>query len=125
MPKGNIPITSAIHACGIMPETHHNPSVVWNARTNAAADYALQEADCIIALGSRFDDRTTGLVSEYAPKAFEAYQNGTGGIIHVNIEESEIGKVIDSHCTKYIVSEILERGINTKCIIKGIIGLIL
>ena len=99
---------------GIMPETHQL-SLQWcGMHGNAAANYALQEADCIIALGSRFDDRTTGLVSEYAPKAFEAYQNGTGGIIHVNIEESEIGKVIDSHYNLNIsCQKFLERGINT------------
>ena len=62
-----------------------------------ASNFALQQADTIIALGSRFDDRTTGNISKYAPKCFEAYQNGTGGIIHVNIEKSEINKVINSH----------------------------
>lgn len=95
--KGNIPVTSTIHGCGIMSEDH-SLSLQWcGMHGNAAANYTLQEADCIIALGSRFDDRTTGLVSDYAPQAFKAYQNGHGGIIHVNIEGSEIGKVVDSH----------------------------
>lgn len=95
--KGNIPVTSTFHGCGIMSEDN-NLSLQWcGMHGNAAANYALQEADCIIALGSRFDDRTTGLVSKYAPKAFESYKKGKGGIIHVNIESSEIGKVINSH----------------------------
>ena len=63
-----------------------------------AANYALQEADCIIALGSRFDDRTTGNVAKYAPAAFAAYKSKQlGGIVHVNIEKSEIQRVVKSH----------------------------
>jgi acetolactate synthase I/II/III large subunit len=94
---GNIPVTSTIHGCGIFDESH-DLSLQWcGMHGNAAANYSLQEADCIIALGSRFDDRTTGLIEKYAPKAFEAYNSGIGGIIHVNLEKSEIKKVINSH----------------------------
>ena len=110
--NGNIPVTSTFHGCGIMSEDHYL-SLQWcGMHGNAAANYAIQEANCIIALGSRFDDRTTGLVSSYAPKAFEAYQKGTGGIIHVNIEPSEIGKVVDSHYNLNIsCQEFLQRGL--------------
>ena len=95
--KGNIPVTSTIHGCGIFDESHEL-SLQWcGMHGNAPANYSLQESDCIIALGSRFDDRTTGLVEKYAPKAFEAYNNGEGGIIHVNLEKSEIKKVVNSH----------------------------
>lgn len=111
---GNIPVTSTFHGCGIMPEDNYL-SLQWcGMHGNAAANYALQEADCIIALGSRFDDRTTGLVSQYAPKAFEAYTKGNGGIIHVNIEPSEIGKVVDSHYNFNISCyDFLQQGIKT------------
>jgi acetolactate synthase-1/2/3 large subunit len=44
---------------------------------------AIQSADLLIALGMRFDDRVTGKVSTYAPKA---------RIVHVDIDPSEIGK---------------------------------
>ena len=95
--KSNIPVTSTIHGNGIFDEDH-NLSLQWcGMHGSPSSNYALQEADTIIALGSRFDDRTTGLVSKYAPKAFEAYENGYGGIIHVNIEKSEINKVVNSH----------------------------
>ena len=95
--KGNIPVTSTIHGCGIFDETH-DLSLQWcGMHGNATANYSLQEADCIIALGSRFDDRTTGLIESYAPKAFEAFKLGEGGIIHVNLEKSEIKKVVNSH----------------------------
>ena len=95
--KGNIPVISTIHGCGIFDETH-DLSLQWcGMHGNATANYTLQEADCIIAIGSRFDDRTTGLVEKYAPKCFEAYNNGYGGIIHINIEKEELKKVVDSH----------------------------
>ena len=94
---GNIPVTSTIHGCGIFDEGH-DLSLQWcGMHGNATANYSLQEADCIIALGSRFDDRTTGLLTKYAPKAFEAFNRGAGGIIHVNLEKTEIQKVVNSH----------------------------
>jgi len=96
--KSNIPVTSTIHGCGIFDESHEL-SLGWcGMHGYPAANYVLQEADCIIALGSRFDDRTTGLLEKYAPKAFEQHKNTkTGGIVHVNIEKSEINKVVKSH----------------------------
>lgn len=90
--KSGIYVTTTIHGCGILDE-HHEKSLRWcGMHGYAPANYALQEADCIIALGSRFDDRTTGLVSKYAPNAIK-----NNGIIHVNIESSEINKVVNSH----------------------------
>ena len=95
--KANIPVVSTIHGCGVFDEGHEL-SVQWcGMHGNATANYSIQDADCIIALGSRFDDRTTGLVKKYAPKCFQAYKDGKGGIIHVNLEKSEINKVVKSH----------------------------
>ena len=113
--KSNIPVTSTIHANGIFDEGN-SLSLQWcGMHGNPAGNYALQEADLIIALGSRFDDRTTGNVDKYAPKAFEAYKNGTGGIIHINIEKSEINKVVNSHFNfNEDCGNFLERAIN-KC----------
>jgi acetolactate synthase-1/2/3 large subunit len=94
--KSNIPVTSTIHGCGIYDE-NQSLSLRWcGMHGSAAANYAIQDADLIIALGSRFDDRTTGKISEYAPEAFKASKEGRGGIIHVNIEESELDFVVNS-----------------------------
>lgn len=100
---GNIPVTSTIHGKGIFDE-HHPLSLQWcGMHGYAPANYMLQEADCIIAIGSRFDDRTTGLLSEYAPIAKKKK-----GIIHINIEPSEINKVvaadysITNSCEKFL-----------------------
>lgn len=94
--KSNIPVTSTIHGCGIYDE-NKELSLRWcGMHGSAAANYAIQDSDLIIALGSRFDDRTTGKISEYAPEAFKASEQGRGGIIHVNIEESELDFVVNS-----------------------------
>ena len=94
--KANIPVTSTIHGCGIYDENDELSLRRCGMHGNAAANYAIQEADLIIALGSRFDDRTTGKISEYAPKAVQASKEKRGGIIHVNIEESELDFVVKS-----------------------------
>ncbi len=50
----------------------------------AYANYAVEDCDFLIALGSRFDDRVAGKVKEFAPSAT---------IAHLDIDASEIGKV--------------------------------
>lgn len=82
----NIPVTTTLHALGCFDENHDLALEMCGMHGSNAANMALQHADCIIALGSRFDDRTTGNVQKYAPMA--------KNIIHVNIEPSEINKII-------------------------------
>jgi acetolactate synthase I/II/III large subunit len=95
--KGNIPVTTTIHGCGVFDESN-SLSLRWcGMHGNVNANYGLQEADTIIALGSRFDDRTTGNINKYAPNAFDAYKKGTGGIIHVNINKKELRFAVKSH----------------------------
>ena len=47
------------------------------------ANYAMDEADLIVAIGARFDDRITGKLSEFAPRA---------KFIHIDIDPAEISK---------------------------------
>jgi acetolactate synthase-1/2/3 large subunit len=94
--KGNIPVTTTIHGAGIFNE-RHPLSLRWcGMHGYAPANYSLQNADLIIALGSRFDDRTTGNLSKYAPEAKKAAEEGRGGIIHVNINPDELDFVVKS-----------------------------
>ena len=94
--KGNIPVTSTIHGCGIINETDYL-SLGWcGMHGTEVSNYCVQESDCIINIGSRFDDRITGNIKGYAPEALKRQKNGTGGIIHVNIESSELKKVVES-----------------------------
>ena len=61
----------------------------------AYANFAIQESDLIVAIGSRFDDRTTGILNKYAPEARRAAEEGRGGLVHFDIEPSQFGRVID------------------------------
>src|SRR4051794_6878845 len=53
-----------------------------------AANYAMDEADLIMAVGSRFDDRVTGKLSEFAPRA---------KFIHIDVDPAEISKNVPAH----------------------------
>lgn len=87
--KSLIPFTTTIHSKGIISEDHPL-SLKWcGMHGSAAANLALQKADCIIGVGARFDDRTTGLLEKYAPKA--------NNIINVNIDPNSFGKTVRSN----------------------------
>jgi acetolactate synthase-1/2/3 large subunit len=62
---------------------------------SAYANFAMQKADVIIALGARFDDRVTGNVSKFAPAARDAEAQGRGGIIHFEIQQKNLNKVVN------------------------------
>ena len=53
-----------------------------------AANYAMDEADLICAVGARFDDRITGKLSEFAPRA---------KFIHIDVDPAEISKNVPAH----------------------------
>src|SRR5688572_28836504 len=53
-----------------------------------AANYAMDEAELIVAIGARFDDRVTGKLSEFAPRA---------KVIHIDIDPAEISKNVPAH----------------------------
>ncbi len=59
------------------------------------ANYAINEADLLLAFGVRFDDRVTGKVSEFAKR---------GTIVHVDVDPSEINKIKEAHLP--IVSDV-------------------
>lgn len=60
------------------------------------ANKAIQNADLIIAIGARFDDRVTGKVSEFGREAKRAAAENRGGIIHFDISAKQIDKIIPS-----------------------------
>jgi len=61
---------------------------------SAYANLAMQNADCIIAIGARFDDRVTGNLAKFAPAAKQAAAENRGGIIHLEISSKNINKVV-------------------------------
>jgi acetolactate synthase-1/2/3 large subunit len=78
------PVVTTLMARGAFPDSHRQCLGMPGMHGNYAAIMALQEADLIIALGARFDDRVTGKVSTFAPNA---------KVVHVDIDPAELGKI--------------------------------
>jgi len=90
----NVPVTTTVHAMGTFSEHHPNSMHMLGMHGAAYANFAIQEADLIVAIGSRFDDRTTGVLNRYAPEARKAHEEGRGGFVHFDIEPAQFGRVI-------------------------------
>jgi acetolactate synthase-1/2/3 large subunit len=79
-----IPVVTTLMARGAFPDDHPLCLGMPGMHGNYTAVTAMQQADLLIALGSRFDDRVTGRLDGFAPDA---------KIIHVDIDPAELGKV--------------------------------
>lgn len=94
--QGNIPVTTTLQGLGAFDETNEKSLHMLGMHGSAYANLAMQNADLIIALGARFDDRVTGKVDTFAPAARAAAAQGRGGIIHFEIQPKNINKVVDA-----------------------------
>eukprot|EP01134_Creolimax_fragrantissima_P007034 CFRG7034T1 len=94
--NGNIPVTTTLQGMGAFDELDSKSVHMLGMHGSAYANYTIQNADCIIALGARFDDRVTGNLAKFAPAAFKAAHEGKGGIIHFEISRKNVNKVIKS-----------------------------
>ena len=92
--RGNIPVTTTLQGLGAMDEDSPLSIHMLGMHGAAYANWAMRDADCIIAVGARFDDRITGKPSAFAPAARRAEKEGRGGIIHFDIAPEQINKVI-------------------------------
>ncbi|MBK8025876.1 MAG: biosynthetic-type acetolactate synthase large subunit [Chloroflexi bacterium] len=81
--RAQIPVALTLLGKGAMPENHPLVIGMMGMHGEAASNLAIQEADLLIALGMRFDDRVTGNLKTYARNAKK---------IHVDIDPSEINK---------------------------------
>ncbi len=81
--KVNIPVTNTLLGLGSFPGTH--PLFLGMAGMHGAyaANMALYEADLLINIGARFDDRLTGNLDHFAKFA---------KVVHIDIDPAEIGK---------------------------------
>eukprot|EP01135_Chromosphaera_perkinsii_P005976 Nk52_evm5s376 gene=Nk52_evmTU5s376 len=91
---GNIPVTTTLQGMGAMDELDPLSLHMLGMHGSAYANYAMQRADLVIALGARFDDRVTGNVAKFAPEACRAAREGTGGFIHFEISPKQVNKII-------------------------------
>ncbi|KDO26291.1 acetolactate synthase [Saprolegnia parasitica CBS 223.65] len=89
-----LPVTTSLQGMGAFDETDPLSLHMLGMHGSAYANYAIQEADCIIAIGARFDDRVTGRVPDFAPEARRAARDGRGGIIHFDISGKQVGKIV-------------------------------
>jgi len=82
--RTGIPVTTTLHGLGTFPEDNTLSLGMLGMHGTAYANYAVHNADLLIAVGARFDDRVTGKVSAFAPDA---------RVIHMDIDPGEINKV--------------------------------
>jgi acetolactate synthase-1/2/3 large subunit len=82
------PVTCTVMGLGAFPATHEQWLGMLGMHGTRAANYAMDEADLICAIGARFDDRITGKLSEFAPHA---------KFIHIDIDPAEISKNVPAH----------------------------
>lgn len=93
---GGIPCTTTMQGLGAFDERDEKSLHMIGMHGAAYANFAIQEADVVIALGARFDDRITGKVDTFAPAARAAALEGKGGIIHFEIQPKNINKIIQA-----------------------------
>jgi acetolactate synthase-1/2/3 large subunit len=82
------PVTCTLNGLGGFPAPHDQWLGMLGMHGTRAANYAMDEADLICAIGARFDDRITGKLSEFAPRA---------KFIHIDVDPAEISKNIPAH----------------------------
>ncbi|WP_218352469.1 acetolactate synthase 3 large subunit [Alteromonas lipotrueiana] len=82
------PVTCTLMGLGAFPGTHDQFVGMLGMHGTLEANKAMHNADCIIALGARFDDRVTNNVSKFCPHA---------DIIHVDIDPASISKTVNAH----------------------------
>ena len=82
------PVTCTVMGLGGFPAPHPQWLGMLGMHGTRTANYAMDEADLICAVGARFDDRITGKLSEFAPRA---------KFIHIDVDPAEISKTVPAH----------------------------
>jgi acetolactate synthase I/II/III large subunit len=82
------PVTCTLMGLGAFPAPHDQWLGMLGMHGTRSANYAMDEADLIVAIGARFDDRITGKLSEFAPRA---------KFIHIDVDPAEISKNVPAH----------------------------
>ncbi len=87
--KAQLPTTMTLMALGMLPKAHPLSLGMLGMHGVRSTNYILQEADLLIVLGARFDDRAIGKTAgQFCPNA---------KIIHVDIDRAELGKIKQPH----------------------------
>ncbi len=83
-----LPVTTTLMALGAFPASDPQWLGMLGMHGTRVANWAMDEADLIVAVGARFDDRVTGSLEHFAPHA---------KIVHIDIDATEIGKNVPVH----------------------------
>jgi len=102
--KANLPVTMTLLGLGCYDQSRPESLDMLGMHGSAYANYAVQECDLLIAVGARFDDRVTGNVKTFAPKA---------KIVHIDIDPASISKNVRADIpvvgdAKYILGELVK-----------------
>ncbi len=84
----DIPVITTLMGLGAFPASDPLWLGMPGMHGSVAANRAISEADVLLGIGLRFDDRVTGRVNGFAPNA---------AIIHIELDAAEIGKIIRTH----------------------------
>ena len=87
-PRTSFPVTSTVMGLGAFPAPHEQWLGMLGMHGTRTANYAMDKADLIVAIGARFDDRITGKLSEFAPRA---------KFVHIDVDPAEISKNVPAH----------------------------
>ena len=82
------PVTTTLNGLGGFPAPDPQWLGMLGMHGTRTANYAMDEADLICCVGARFDDRITGKLSEFAPRA---------KFIHIDVDPAEISKNVPAH----------------------------
>ncbi|HWK77470.1 MULTISPECIES: acetolactate synthase large subunit [unclassified Microbacterium] len=107
----NAPVVTTLMARGAFPDSHEQHLGMPGMHGTVPAVLALQEADLIVSLGARFDDRVTGKAALFAPFA---------KVVHVDIDPAEISKIRTADVP--IVGDVRDVLIDLDAAYRGVIG---
>lgn len=89
-----IPVATTLHGLGCFDERSDLALNMVGMHGHPTPNFMVQESDLIICIGSRFDDRITGRMSDFVPEARIAEDEARGGVIHVDIRVTEKAKQV-------------------------------
>ncbi|QID18196.1 acetolactate synthase large subunit [Nitrogeniibacter mangrovi] len=99
--QAGMPTTMTLMALGAMPVDHPLSIGMLGMHGARYTNYVLEEADLLVCVGARFDDRAIGKAAQFCPKA---------RIVHIDIDPSELDKIKTAHVgINGDVSEVLEQ----------------
>ncbi|EJS44223.1 ilv2p [Saccharomyces arboricola H-6] len=94
--RAQIPVTTSLQGLGAFDQEDPKSLDMLGMHGCATANFAVQNADLLIAVGARFDDRVTCNIAKFAPEARRAAAEGRGGIIHFEVSPKNINKVVET-----------------------------